>query len=87
MYIIMELSDAKLLASQVTSADEHTRDILNRIEAETGADIEDIVLQLKAMEPCHACVVESQQEYCICWRGNKLGRRLSRLIDRARMTR
>lgn len=56
---------------------------VERVEVETGADLQDIVGQLKAAEPCHACVVEAQLRSCVCWRSNKLGRRLARLIERA----
>lgn len=86
-YVILELSDAKALASQARSlAEGHASSvdpILERIEAETGADIEDIVAQLKGLDFCHACVVEGQQQYCECLTAHKLGRRLSRLVDRA----
>lgn len=83
-YVIMELEDAKALASNASAGfDDRVQRVIDRIEAETGADIEDIVAQLKGIEPCHACVVESQERYCVCWGANKLGRRLSRLVDRA----
>ena len=83
-YIIMELSDAKALALNASAGfDELVARTIDRIEAETGADIEDIVAQLKGLEVCAACAIESQEQYCVCWRANKLGRRLSRLVGRA----
>lgn len=83
-YVILELNDAKALALNASAAfDEQVTRIIDRIETETGADIEDIVAQLKGLEVCAACAIESQEQYCVCWRANKLGRRLSRLIDRA----
>lgn len=83
-YVILELRDAKALALHASAGiDEQVTRIIDRIEAETGADIEEIVEHLKAMHACHACTVESQESYCVCWDANKLGRRLSRLIDRA----
>ncbi|EON14855.1 hypothetical protein [Pandoraea sp. SD6-2] len=85
-YIIMELEDAKQLALNASAGfDERVAQTMERIESETGADIEDIVEQLKAIEPCEACVIESQQQYCVCWHANKLGRRLRRLVERANM--
>lgn len=56
---------------------------LNRIENETGADIVDIVQQLKTLEICPACQIESQEHSCNSLDANKLGRRLSRLVQRA----
>ena len=83
-YVILDLSDAKALALNASAGhDEQVSRTIARIETETGADIEDIVDQLKAIDACHACVVESQTRYCVCWSANKLGRRLSRLVDRA----
>ncbi|WP_150619352.1 hypothetical protein [Pandoraea horticolens] len=82
----MELEDAKQLALNASAGiDERVARTIARIESETGADIEDIVAQLKAIEPCGACVIESQQHNCVCWHANKLGRRLRRLIERANM--
>ena len=83
-YIIMELGDAKQLALNASAGfDERIAHVIERINAEVGADIEDIVAQLKGIKPCHACVVEGQQEHCCCRQENKLGRRLRRLIARA----
>ncbi|MEX3764499.1 hypothetical protein [Paraburkholderia phenoliruptrix] len=83
-YIIMELDDAKQLALNASAGfDERVARTIDRINAETGADMEDIVAQLKGIDTCHACLVEGQEAYCVCWEANKLGRRLSRLVDRA----
>lgn len=88
-YVILELSDAKALADFVSksfsayAAPTAMTPVIERIAAETGADMEDIVAQLKGIETCAACVIESQEDYCVCWKANKLGRRLSRLVDRA----
>lgn len=83
-YVILELSDAKALALNASAGfDERVARVLGRLEAETGSDVEDIVAQLKALEPCGACVHESMERYCVCWRGNRLGRRIARLVDRA----
>ncbi len=83
-YVILELSDAKALALNASAGfDEQVARVIDRIEAETGADVEDIVRQLKALEVCCACEGESMEKTCVCWSANKLGRRLSRLVDRA----
>lgn len=83
-YVILELSDAKALALNASAGfDEQVARVIERIEAETGADIEDIVAQLKGLEVCGACEHESMERYCVCWDANKLGRRLSRLVGRA----
>lgn len=84
-YIVMELSDAKLLASVAvpSTSDKRASEIINRIDTETGADIEEIVNQLKGMNICHACVVENQEQSCESIQARQLGRRLSRLLDRA----
>ncbi|NKI68943.1 hypothetical protein GN109_05880 [Collimonas pratensis] len=86
-YVILELSDAKALALNASAGfDEQVMRIIGRIEAETGADIEDIAQQLKDLEICLACEHESQQHTCESLTANKLGRRLHRLIDRANET-
>ncbi|MBB3004334.1 hypothetical protein FHX57_006716 [Paraburkholderia tropica] len=83
-YIIMELNDAKALALNASAGfDEQVARVIARIESEEGADIEDIVAQLKAIDACPACVIEGQQHSCCAWDANKLGRRLRRLVDRA----
>lgn len=60
--------------------------IIARFEQETGADISDIVKQLKSLGMCPACVIESQEHTCSAHAAHKLGRRLSRLVDRANST-
>lgn len=60
-----------------------SKELFDRFQKETGADIVDIVNQLKGVTYCHACVIEGQEHSCNCLHVNKLGRRLSRLIDRA----
>lgn len=85
-YVILELDDAKLLALNASAGhDERLQKVIDRINHETGADIEDIVERLKAMPMCEACAIEGQEEYCNCWSGLKLGRRLGRLVDRAKL--
>jgi hypothetical protein len=78
-YVILALDDAKVLA-QTSSCG---LSVVDRLRVETGADIEEIAALLKALTTCLACEVEGQETYCVCWQAHKLGRRLSRLIDRA----
>jgi len=83
-YVILELSDAKALAASAVGAlPDAIRAVVTRIESETGADIPDIVQRLKRLDFCPACVIEGQQRSCSCLAAQKLGRRLSRLVDRA----
>jgi hypothetical protein len=57
--------------------------LFKRIRDEEGADIADIVAQLKGLNICPACEHEGQQHSCQSLGANKLGRRLKRLLDRA----
>ncbi len=88
-YIILTLDDAKLLELSARGgawSTEHAAQmalILDRIGDETGADITDIVDQLKQLPTCMACRIEGQERSCNCLHAQKLGRRLSRLVDRA----
>lgn len=81
-YIVLTLEDAKEIA-------EHLPDgkIRTRLQDETGADIQEIVDQLKGMTHCHACVVEGQRQYCEVNFANKIGRRINRLLESARYER
>jgi hypothetical protein len=88
-YIIVKLSDAKLLQDWVDSDTEEIRQpkeiktILKRFREEEGADILNIAQQLKFSNLCHACVIEGQQHSCQSLTSQKLGRRLDRLLQRA----
>jgi hypothetical protein len=86
-YLIVRLADAQMIARLIRdSLPNHPSEltpVVNRIFDETGADIEDIVARLKRLDVCAACVGESQERHCVCWGANRLGRRLSRLVDRA----
>lgn len=78
-YIIVTLDDAKVIAKHLPNGP-----IKDRFEFETGADIQEIVDRLKSMSHCHACEVEGQTHYCQVNYARKLGRRLRRLLERAR---
>jgi hypothetical protein len=57
--------------------------LLNRIEQETGADLNDIAGQLKNMRICPACSGEGQEHSCSSLVARTLGRRLKRVLKRA----
>lgn len=71
-YVILALDDAKMLAQRIRFPESiqprRINDVLERLDAETGADMEDIVALLKRLDN---------------WSARKLGRRLARLVDRA----
>jgi len=92
-YIILTLADARLLANHVSvKAGSSLPDAqfqmlwraVYRIQNDTGANIQDVVDQLLGAEACPACVIEGQQRSCIAWAVQGLGRRLRRLLERAR---
>ena len=84
-YIIITTEHAKQLASLARfSVDENLRAIGERLEQDTGADIEDVVKQLAAMRVCFVCVNEGMERDCNVHWAKKLGRRLRRLLERAR---
>lgn len=84
-YIIMELSEAKALVDlakpkfSIFTIFHPLRRVFKRIEAETGADIQGLVDQLKSCEPCPG----GAENACIDTDVKKIARRLSRLIERA----
>lgn len=92
-YVILTLEDAKIVARALTAYAlprvpnldaEALIPITARLLGDTGADIEDIVAQLKGMSLCPACVIEGQERSCSAPEAQKLGRRLNRLLERAR---
>ena len=84
-YIIITLEDAKRIAVFLrASLFSDTRRLIERFEREEGADIEDIVARLKGSEICAACAIEGQASYCTALESQKQGRRLRRLLERAR---
>lgn len=93
-YVILTLEDARELVNHIVRsgvfkwlADDETRGIIRiyeRLRDDTVADIEDIVGQLKRLDLCAPCVIEGMPEGCCAHDAQKLGRRLSRLLERAR---
>lgn len=58
-----------------------------REDGDTGGDFEEIANLLKDMKICAACVFESQEHSCSALEARRLGRRLWRLIERAKARR
>lgn len=86
-YIVMTLDDAQEVARSISwlgaLKSRSAAKFVERMRHETGADMEEIVRALAQSEPCPASKFESQ-----CCRpsvdSQKLGRRLRRLLERAR---
>lgn len=88
-YVVLTLGDARIVANlhapgEGGGTQGEVARVLSRLRTETGADMEDIVRQFRTMKPCHACVVEGQERDCNVLDAQKLGRRLRRLLERAR---
>lgn len=95
-YIVLTLDDAHAIATVLTlarrgdpiDASEKDRATLRRIEDrlthETGADMQEIVDTLVTLRICAACEHEGRALFCASLDAQKLGRRLRRLLERAR---
>ncbi len=87
-YIVMALDDARAIADALRGRDvESTPDlarIRGRLAAETGADMQEIVDTLTSLGICAACSIESQESMCNALTARQQGRRLRRLLERAR---
>jgi hypothetical protein len=84
-YVIVRLDDVQALLkhSNPLVTDPALTIVIDRLKKETGGDIQNIVDELKATHICGACVIQSQEQNCSSLYTNHLGRRLSRLLDRA----
>ncbi len=84
-YIVITLEDAKNLVVALDDAESPAIvKLVERFAAETGADMQEIVDLLKGQRLCPACVIEGQERTCQSIGAQKLGRRLNRLLERAR---
>ncbi len=84
-YLIITKEDAETLAALLGAGyvDDAATRILERLHADTGGDIEQIARILKKLEACAASKIEAQP--CSAQiDAQKLGRRLARLLERAR---
>jgi hypothetical protein len=79
-YVVMTLEDARRAAVALPEGDP----VRVRMAVETGADMADIARQLRDMSLCAACVIEAQESDCHVLGAQQLGRRLRRLLERAR---
>lgn len=86
-YILLSVDDAEILAGilNITGLHEQESRLFNRLTKDTGGDFEDIAAQLKKTEICCACEVECQEHTCTAIQTQALGRRLQRLINRAKV--
>jgi len=88
-YVIVRLDDIhgllKLCNTRTDSA--HMKSVIDRLKNETGGDIQNVVDEMKATGICHVCMTECQEHNCTSIYTNHLGRRLSRLLDRANTAR
>lgn len=86
-YIVVTLDDAQAIAAALPPApfgDGPIARIRDRLRADTGADMQEIVDTLSALPICAACNIEAQESSCHSLDARKLGRRLRRLLERAR---
>lgn len=74
--IIAKYTDTKALPGRAVN-------LIDRLCTDTGGDVREIALKLKSLEVCFACLNEGEGDCCAALLANRLGRRLSRLIDRA----
>jgi hypothetical protein len=58
--------------------------IIDRLRSDTGGDFEDIAETLKRSPICPPCEIEGFPDCCESLLARKLGRRLARLIERAK---
>jgi hypothetical protein len=83
-YVIITLEDAKRIANHLSLGAHRLRSIQARLAADTGADMEEIVQRLTKLSLCCPCVIESMERDCKVHLAQKQGRRLRRLLERAR---
>lgn len=79
----MAATALRSIAADLATAD-RVRPIVDRFTRDTGADMQDIVAKLTGVEACAACVIEGQEASCVAWDVHAIGRRLRRLLERAR---
>jgi hypothetical protein len=98
-YVVVTLEDAHTIASALSRTGAHRgglRDqigedesarlgrIYDRLVVESGADMQEIVDTVASLPVCAACCIEGQEQSCQVWPAQKQGRRLRRLLERAR---
>lgn len=89
-YIVLTLDDASAIADalHISALPERAQGNLLRIQErlrhETGADMQEIVDTLQKEEICYACKAEGVASSCAALTANQQGRRLRRLLERAR---
>lgn len=86
-YLVITLSDAATIANALRKkwlANDDEQRIAERLRHDTGANVQEIVDLLHDLQICGACELEGQAASCKSIDARKLGRRLRRLLERAR---
>lgn len=87
-YLLISVDDARVISRVLDGDDIQERVrfqmLQDRLEQDTGGDFEEIASLLKRQEICAACSIEGQANYCSSIETQKIGRRIARLIDRAK---
>lgn len=81
---VVAIVSAEDLGLDYSGQDMSIEDVRKRLAEDAGGDFEDIAAQLKNLPICAACSIEGQAGNCVALAANKLGRRLQRLIERAK---
>ena len=86
-YVVLTLDDARQIADALPDGPglpEPVQHFRARMAAETGADMQEAVDALQKLDLCAACSIEAQESDCRVLAARRLGRRLRRLLERAR---
>jgi hypothetical protein len=83
-YMILTVDDAKTLARLAFVQGARVEALVDRVNKDEGAPIQEIVDDLKGLGPCVACAHESMERYCVSIEAQRCGRRLRRLLEIAR---
>lgn len=96
-YVVITLSDAQTIATalrylvdgnapaaELDRARANLTRIVERLRHETGANVQEVVDDLAALDFCSPCAIEGKERSCQILPAQKLGRRLRRLLERAR---
>lgn len=92
-YVLLTVEDALLLALCVIEGlpcDERqlrAYAVAKNLRGDTGGDLEQITDTLKGLPICVACRHESMDKHCESLTAQKTGRRISRLVERAKARR
>lgn len=86
-YVVVTLADARRIAAHLGllhALGPDARRIRDRLAAEEGAALQEVVEDLQGLEICGACDLEGTADHCSALWARASGRRLRRLLERAR---